>query len=188
MVEKCHPLVGCSGRAIRQDCGEIYGADMLSSMAMNTRRLLVTAATLSAAFLLTGCSSPEPVTDSQEAAQPAEAQELTTADVEVLDLSTDDRKFVSVNFPVEDAMTNSGVVSSLQEGCVVAILAAKEKTDSWYDYNTIQCMGSINGEHHVGSANFSGAALSEISDQHMKDDPAAFWESAESSSIAPAYN
>lgn len=106
----------------------------------------------------------------------------------VSDLSADGTLFVSAEFSVADSLAGDGIETNLKDGCVSAILAAKAATENWADYNTIQCMGMSDwGDNRafVGSANFSGAQLSEISDAEMEADPSAFWDAANESSVSP---
>ena len=132
----------------------------------------------------------EPKTSEQpqkdEAAEKPEPA-APTNDIEVLDLSYEGNKFISATFPVSDAFTKAGVIRNLQKGCVEAIQAAKDATPTWYEFDTIQCMGMFDGSELVGSANFSGALLSEISDVEMQDDPERFWGLADRSNLAPGY-
>ena len=120
-------------------------------------------------------------------AAPKPPPSTPASEVEVLDMSYEGNRFVSATFPVADTFTKAGVMRNLKEGCVEAIQAAKDATPDWYDFDTVQCMGMMDGTLLVGSANFSGALLSEISDVAMQDDPEGFWAAADRSNIAPAF-
>lgn len=129
--------------------------------------------------------TPEETT---EAPEPEEAAESPARTIEVLDLSDGSTRFVSATFPVSDAFTRGGILSNLHEGCVEAIQAAKDQTDDWWDYDIVQCMGLADWTDDVvavGSANFTGALLADISDVEMQSDPEAFWNRADKSTVLP---
>lgn len=137
-----------------------------------------------AALTLSACSESEP--------EPTETTEAPTsvesADIQVTDLSAEGTRFASAEFPVSDAFTHDGTIRNLKEGCVSALQAAKDETENWWDYDIIQCMGLADWSDAVvtvGSANFSGAVLSEISEADMESDPEALWDRAEQSNISP---
>lgn len=131
--------------------------------------------------------TPEETTESPEP-EPEETTESPARTIEVMDLSDGGNRFVSATFPVSDAFTRGGILDNLHEGCVEAIQAAKDQTDGWWDYDTIQCMGLADWTDSivaVGSANFSGATLANISDVEMQTDPEAFWSRADKSTVLP---
>lgn len=135
-------------------------------------------------FALAACSSSSPEAPETEQ-EPVKSSELTEADVTVMDMSTDEDKFVSAEFPVQDSF--AGVETNLKQGCAIAIQAAKSQTPGWESFDTIQCMGmSAWGDTSVfvGSANYTGAQLAEISDEEMAADADAFWSLAEQSSVS----
>lgn len=134
---------------------------------------------------LAACSS-SPSEDVEAEQEPTQSMEITEADVTVMDMSTDGNKFVSAEFPVQDSF--SGVEANLKQGCVTAIQAAKTQTPGWETYDTIQCMGMSAWSEEsvfVGSANFTGAQLADISDAEMNDSPEAFWDLSPQSNISP---
>lgn len=136
-------------------------------------------------FALAACSSSSPEAPDAEQ-EPVNASELTEADVTVMDLSTDEDKFVSAEFPVQDSF--DGVETNLKHGCVIAIQAAKSQTPGWESFDTIQCMGMSAWSDEsvfVGSANFTGAQLAEFSDVEMLESPDTFWDSSPQSNISP---
>lgn len=136
-------------------------------------------------FALAACSSSSPEAPETEQ-EPVKSSELTEADVTVMDMSTDEDKFVSAEFPVQDSF--AGVETNLKQGCLTAIQAAKSQTPGWESFDTIQCMGMSAWSEtsvFVGSANFSGEQLADISDAEMIESPEDFWDLSPQSNISP---
>lgn len=122
--------------------------------------------------------SPEPEETQAEEESPSQ-------DVEYLVLDDDQGgTFVTINFPVREAFTNSGIIENLKSSCVDALQEVKREID-WWDHDKRQCMGFLNSTNgaFVGGATFSVDVLWEISDTEMSDDPEAFWELAEKANI-----
>lgn len=123
---------------------------------------------------------------SQDEDEPAEP-ETDTLEIEIHELNPDGESVLQVLFQVDDAFTTNAVVRNLKDGCVAAIQAAKLEASGWYDFDTIQCAGMMGQALNIGTAEFSGAQLAEISDGEMSDDPEAFWNMADRTHIAPQY-
>ncbi|MGO3147081.1 MAG: hypothetical protein ACTIJ6_05310 [Leucobacter sp.] len=156
-------------------------------MAEKTMKTTVAKAAFASLFVfaLAACSSSSPEAPDAEQ-EPAKSSELTEADVTVMDMSTDEQKFVSAEFPVQDSF--AGIEKNLKLGCVTAVQAAKSQTPDWETYDTIQCMGMSAWSDEsvfVGSANFTGAQLAELSDVEMLESPETFWDSSPQSNISP---
>lgn len=123
---------------------------------------------------------------SQDEDEPAEP-ETEALEIEIHELNPDGESVLQVLFQVDDAFSTNAVVRNLQDGCIEAIQAAKLETSGWYDYDTIQCAGMMGQALNIGTAEFRGAQLAEISDGEMSDDPEAFWNMADRTHIAPQY-
>lgn len=123
---------------------------------------------------------------SQDEDEPAEP-EADALEIEIHELNPDGESVLQVLFQVDDAFTTNAVQRNLKDGCVEAIQAAKLETSGWYDYDRVQCAGMMGQALNIGTADFSGTQLTEISDGEMSADPEAFWNMAVRTHIAPQY-
>lgn len=117
----------------------------------------------------------------------AERESAAKDKFEILDMSYDNERVISVTYPVSDAFSNGGIVRNLKQGCVEAIQEVKQQTSDWWEFDSIVCSGMSDWSDNptqVGSATFTGAQLAEISDDQMTDNPEAFWDMALSAAIS----